>query len=130
MSSNLEELFLANLHLLAPDAPEPQRQVKGLIPARRHIIDFYWPSPSQEYYIETAAGRRAYNCGVVVEIDGLAKQASGGKHMTPADYEKINLLQLEGYTVLRFLGSQLRKDPYMCIGHVCRALGVQMRELS
>lgn len=130
-SSELEELFLSQLHLLCPDAPEPQRQVHGLIPGRKHIIDFYWQTrPESTYTIHGILGKRRYNVGLVVEIDGLAKQAGGGKHMTPADYEKINLLQLEGYTVLRFLGSMLRNDPYMCISQVAQALGCQMRELD
>jgi hypothetical protein len=128
---DLEELFLSNLHLLCPDAPEPERQVK-LIEGRKFSCDFYWPThtqliptglPSPEFMEITV-------WPVVVEIDGLAKQAGGGKHMSPADYEKINLLNLRGYCVLRFLGSMLRNDPYACISQVAQALGVQMRELS
>jgi len=136
MASNLEDLFLAQLHLLCPDAPEPQQQVK-LIEGRRHRIDFYWPSikHGKIYQVLMSDGDNEMTCivlprGVIVEIDGLAKQAGGGKHMMPADYEKLNLLNLQSYCVLRFTGKMLRDDPYTCISQVAQALGVKMRELD
>lgn len=125
-TSDLEELFLHWLHVLAPDAPEPQRQA-FLIPNRKHQVDFYWPMAAHIFDddLDMYLPR-----GLVVEIDGLARQAGGGRHMTPGDYFKINMLNLEGYCVLRFLGSMLRDDPYSAIQQVGQALGVDVKELQ
>lgn len=105
--SQLEETFLGWWCLLAPEGlPGPEREVK-LIPGRKYQCDFVW---------------RENGCRVVVEIDGGQWQALGGKHNTDADREKINLLTLRGWRVLRYSGSMIENDPTTMIEQVAQAI--------
>lgn len=96
----MEDLFLAELERLAPHLPTPRRWVKGLIPSRNFEADFYWSRVTG---------------GLVVEVDGGQFMPGGGKHGTPEDIEKCNLLMLHGYSLLRFSGTMIKNDPYTCI---------------
>lgn len=105
--SDLEEAFLNWWHILAPAGlPEPERELK-LIPGRKFRCDFVW---------------RLGGSGVVVEVDGGQYAAMGGRHNSDADREKINLLTLHGWRVLRYSGSMIENDPHTMISQVASAL--------
>ena len=123
-SSELEELFLAELHRLCPAAPEPERQTK-LIEGRNFQVDFYFPWYLGRSLMFQGEWRLR---GLVVEVDGGQHKAGGGRHNTDEDRFKINRLSMLGYCVLRFSGSMLANDPLTCISQVAEVLGVPMRE--
>ena len=104
MSDN-EEMFLFHLRVLAKDPKSitnsMQREYR-FYPPRRWRLDFAWPNEK-----------------ICVEIDGIAKQAGGGKHNYDADREKLNYLALTGWLVLRFSSMQLKTNPEKCIKMVC-----------
>lgn len=105
MASDLEETFAFWWRVLAPtDAPQPEREV-CLIPGRKFRCDFVWRD------------RRT-----VVEVDGGTYKALGGRHNTDKDREKMNLLALHGFKVLRYSGSMLRNDPEGVIRQVLAAV--------
>lgn len=91
--SELEREFAQYWRLLAPTAPEPERELQ-LIPGRKFRCDFVWRDAM-----------------VAVEIDGGQWKARGGRHNTDKDREKMNLLTLHGWHVLRYSGEMLKKDP-------------------
>jgi hypothetical protein len=70
--------------------PDPECEVTGLIPNRKHRVDRFF------------RGAR-----LVVEIDGGTRMRSGGRHNKDSDREKINLLTLQGYRVLRYSDTML-----------------------
>ena len=68
---------------------------------------------------------------VAVEIDGgnwiVRRTKRGnyipvGRHTKDEDYEKLNLLVLAGWRVLRFTPAMLKKDPALCIAQVVELL--------
>ena len=107
--------FLYYLRIFAPPAysnPRSKEHPEGEykpIPNRRYQTDAAWPSVK-----------------VAVEIDGgnwMAKLVRGrcvcvGRHTQSADYEKLNLMQLHGWRVLRFTPAMLKRDPAACIAQV------------
>ena len=68
---------------------------------RKWRFDFAWPHKK-----------------CAVEIDGGQWLVSGGRHNRDSDREKMNVAQLEGWTVLRFSGDQIKNDPGGCIDMV------------
>lgn len=87
------------------NAPVPEYQYR-FDPTRKWQFDFCWP----EYKL-------------ACEIDGGRWVKGGGKHATPADYDKINQATLQGWRVLRFTGEMLNGDPFTCIQVVLKGLG-------
>lgn len=61
---------------------------------------------------------------LAIEINGGRWKAGGGRHNTPADYQKTRLAVLAGWRVLPFLTEELETDPAACIALVLRALGM------
>ena len=113
-----EDRVFEFLHYLRVFAPAPYRNPRSKahpdgefkpIPGRRFSLDAAWPSVK-----------------VAVEIDGgnwIARRVNGrcvcvGRHTQAADYEKLNLLVLAGWRVLRFTPAMLKKDPEQCVARV------------
>jgi len=104
-TSEHEAAFIQWWRLLAPPGlPEFERE-QLLIPGRKFRVDF--------------VNRTSM---VVVEIDGGQWKAGGGRHNTDTDREKLNLLTLLGYRVLRYSGSMLRDDPDKVVKQVASAV--------
>ena len=82
------------LWCVACGLPEPEAEVVGLVPGRKFRVDWLF---------RTAR--------VVVEIDGGIWKKGASGHSSGAgilrDMEKANLLQLEGFIVLRFSPEQI-----------------------
>lgn len=61
---------------------------------------------------------------VAVEIEGA--EFSRGRHQRPKgfadDCEKYNAAAIDGWMVLRFVGSEIKKNPRKCVGVVQTAL--------
>lgn len=74
--------------------PAPECEVEGLVPGRKFRVDFLF--------------RQAR---VVVEVDGGVFARGNSGHSSPSgilrDMEKANLLQVNGFRVLRYTPSQL-----------------------
>ena len=98
----IEEAFLHWWHLLAPDLPEPERELE-LIPNRKFRSDFVF--------------REAR---VVIECDGGGHAKNGGRHAQDPDKAKINLLTEHGWRVFRYSGSMIERDPQAVIDQVAR----------
>lgn len=100
-TSQLEEAFIQYWRILAPRGlPEPSREL-CVIPGRRFRCDFVWPASR-----------------LVVEVDGGQYKANGGRHNSDKDREKMNLLTLHGWRVLRYSGSMINTDPDTMIKQV------------
>ena len=52
---------------------------------------------------------------VAVEIDGGQFKKFGGRHARDSDREKMNNAVILGWSVLRFSGEMIKKDPVLCI---------------
>ena len=83
--SQLEEILY--LQIAAEGLPMPDRQYKFL-PDRKFRADFAWPSRK-----------------LIVEVQGAEHRIKG---RWQGDVERMNLLQLEGWTVLQFTGKMVR----------------------
>jgi hypothetical protein len=85
----------------------PEHNIGGLIPGRKHEVDFVWHAER-----------------VIVETEGGAY--TQGRHTRGAgfesDCEKYNLLTALGYRVFRFTRGMLRRDPIACVNIVRDAL--------
>lgn len=104
----------AHLFLAAWDAHAPAWRKKYAVPepevvfAKPRKFRFDWCFPVQ---------------GVAVEVDGGQWSGpNGGRHNSDSDREKMNLAAIEGYRVMHFTPSQLRKDPAGCVALVVKAL--------
>lgn len=131
-SSSLESAFLTYWHVLAPGAPEPDREyrwgqaVAGTGPGIRSRLralglrdwrwDFAWPRPN--------------GGGVAVEVHGGTWQQ--GRHTRGAgfadDREKINSGTLRGWTVVELTGDMLHSDPVRWIGAIRDAVAATSGE--
>jgi very-short-patch-repair endonuclease len=49
---------------------------------------------------------------LVVEVDGGQRAPGGGRHNTDDDRDKVNMLTLNGWRVLRYSGEMLKNDPH------------------
>lgn len=87
----LEPSQLLLLQLKNNGLPAPTAEFR-FHPTRKWRFDFAWPESK-----------------VAIEIDGGAFKFGGGKHMSPADYEKINVAQAMGWKVYRFTPSMVEK---------------------
>lgn len=106
VESGLESYFLFALRAFAPEIPLPRTQAK-LVPGRHFRFDFAWDG------------------GLIVEINGgtwLARSGHSGGASTDKDYWRVNLAVAEGYRVMMFSSSMLRRDPRQCVELVKRAL--------
>lgn len=104
-TSQLETLFAYYWRILAPQGmPEFERE-QCLIPGRKFRVDF--------------CNRASM---VVVEVDGGQFKANGGRHNTDTDREKINLLTLYGWRVLRYSGTMIKNDPDKMVKQVASAI--------
>lgn len=105
VESDLERFFLFALRAFGPELPIPTTQAR-LVPGRRYRFDFSWD-------------------GLVVEINGgtwLARSGHSGGAAIDKDYWRLNEVVAEGYRVMMFSSSMLRRDPRQCIELVKRAL--------
>jgi very-short-patch-repair endonuclease len=88
--SRLENELLYQMRLAG--LPEPEREIKGIVPNRRYRFDFGWPSRM-----------------ILVEINGDVWRKSG--HTSGVginrDTEKCNLATLEGWKVLTVTSNQI-----------------------
>lgn len=107
--SNLEEAFAQHWRTLTPSGTaQPVREYVPL-PGRRYHVDFCWP-----------------DLKIVVEIDGGQRKPGGGRHNQDSDREKINLLVLAGWRVLRYSGEMVTNDPVTMVNQVMAlVLGVK-----
>lgn len=60
---------------------------------------------------------------VAVEIDGGQFKKFGGRHARDTDREKINNAVILGWSVLRFSGEMIKKDPVLCIDQLNTLIG-------
>ena len=111
--------FLYYLRVLAPDILKPRSKAHPdgelqPLDGRDISLDAAWPTSK-----------------VAVEIDGgnwMVRRAKRGnyipvgRHTKDEDYEKLNLLVLAGWRVLRFTPAMLKKDPAQCIAQVVELL--------
>lgn len=49
---------------------------------------------------------------IAVEVDGGRWTAGGGRHMTPGDYQKLNMAVKLNWRVLRYLSDTVTADPF------------------
>lgn len=102
-------LFITYWNLLAPQAA---RDAVNWIPeykfhsTRRWRFD--WALPSHK---------------IACEVNGGRFKALGGRHNSPADYEKTRAAVLANWRVLPFLTEELENNPAACISLVLQALG-------
>lgn len=61
---------------------------------------------------------------LAVEVNGGRWQAGGGRHNTPADYEKMQMAAVLGWRVFPVLAEQLTSDPFGLLARLHDALGV------
>lgn len=103
--SDLERIF--HTQLMDARAPEWEREFR-FDRSRRWRFDFAWPEAM-----------------LAVEIDGGTW--AGGRHARGAGFEsdctKHNAATLEGWSIMRFTGTQVREGE--AIRYVCSFLGVQ-----
>lgn len=103
--SDLEAEFWNRFLQFAPSAPSPEHNVKGVIPNRKHEVDFIWRAQK-----------------VIVEMEGGVWLGKKGGHTSGGGYEsnceKYNLLTVAGWRVLRFTRGMIRRDPIGCIALV------------
>lgn len=95
--SENEIAFESALKRYGPDLPAPVREYVFMSP-RKWRFDFAWP-----------------DLKVAVECDGIIHQASGGRHNSDSDKEKLNAAAGDGWMVLRFSGKQIFLSPWDCI---------------
>jgi very-short-patch-repair endonuclease len=84
----------------------------------------------REYHFAEAIGRRFRfdlawtDKRLAVEVDGkvYTAGASGGRHLTAGDYEKLNAAVELGWRVLRYLSEQVKNDPMSIIEQIERML--------
>lgn len=105
--SQLEAEFEHWLYVLAPALAECVEREQILVPGRKFKCDFCF--------------RMAR---IVVEIDGGQYAPGGGRHNTDKDREKLNLLALHGWSVFRYSGSMLKRDPQAIIEQVRKAMSL------
>ena len=72
------------------------------------IVDFSRKNVKEEYIYPIIK-----NLKYVIELDG--KEYHSNKHQMNYDYEREQNLQLCGYKIIRFTGSQIYNKPYDCI---------------
>ncbi len=77
---------------VAHGIPEPEREVAGLVPGRRFVIDYAWPE--RMLCLECEGG--VWNRGKHGRGSGIIK-----------DMEKNNALVRQGYKLLRYTPTQL-----------------------
>lgn len=102
-SSDLEQIFLTRWLQLAPDLPMPTTQYNPGVPGKKFKCDFCWP----DYHL-------------IVEIQGGV--FNGGRHGRGAgisnDYQRHNLISIQGWRMLYFTPDVLKRDPAKCIAQV------------
>ena len=64
----------------------------------------------------------------VIELDGIKYHSN--KNQVNHDYEREQLLQMAGYKVVRFTGSQIYNEPYSCIHKLLLIIFNDMREVA
>ena len=96
--SDLEAEFNNRWLQFAPTAPIPEHNVIGLIPGRKHEVDFLWRESK-----------------VIVEMEGATWLGGRGGHTSGKgfedDCEKYDTLTAMGYRVFRLTRGMIRKDP-------------------
>ena len=102
--SENEILFLKYLEILYFEAFIKVKREFHFHSKRRWRFDFAW-----------------VNEKIAVEIDGIAYQAGGGRHIGDTDREKHNEALLLGWRVFRFSKKQLLNNPSKCIDYLKNA---------
>lgn len=100
--SKLEVQFADLWEKLAPSHPVPVREHK-FMEKRKFQFDFAWP----EHKIAVECEGGSYVRGRHTRGAGFEK-----------DCEKYNLAALTGWTVLRYTGSMMKKEPEAIIGQI------------
>lgn len=121
--SKLEATFLNYWRMLAGDRPQPEREY-------HFARDIVWPGPGIRKRLREA-GLRDWRFDfawpkskVAVEIEGGIWTHGAhvrGKHFE-SDASKYNAAQAAGWSVYRFTGGMLERDPAGCIEQVAAAL--------
>lgn len=90
---------------------------------------------NKEYVVDFLINKATYNGQefelnnkVVIECDGYDYHSS--KQQRNNDTERENNLKLIGYSVIRFTGSQIYKDPYLCVIQTIKFLFDRNKELN
>lgn len=98
MASHLEREFESYLKLISKPLLKNMVKEHRFHPIRRWRFDFAWPESM-----------------VALEMDGIAKQAGGGRHSYDGDREKMNMAVSMGWHVFRYSGKLLRSNPHKAI---------------
>jgi len=108
--STLERTFAFHWRILAPDAPEPEREYR-FHPTRRWRLDFAWPEH-----------KTAVECEGGLYVRGRHVRGSGYED----DCEKYNEATALGWRVFRVTAGMLEHDPTRWIEMVEEALNVEV----
>ena len=79
------------------------------------VVDFSNKNNKAEYITPTIK-----NLKYAIELDGFDYHSN--KKQMNYDYERENNLKLKGYSVIRFTGSQLYKEPFKCVDNLIRII--------
>ena len=93
-------------------APQTARDAVQWIPEYRF-------HPTRRWRFDFAAP----SVHLAIEVNGGRFKALGGRHNSPADYEKTRAAVLANWRVLPFLTEELENNPADCISTVLQALG-------
>lgn len=89
---------------------EPQHEINDK--EHKYIADFYI---SYDEYVNNFLKE---DFKLIIECDGFNYHSS--KNQMTYDYERENILKLNGYDVLRFTGSQIYNDPMDCVKKIMK----------
>lgn len=110
VNENFDEILPVPINLLFIEEITPQKEI--IINGRKikpdFVIDFSRKNIKNEYIYPIFKDLK-----YVIEIDGFEYHSK--KQQLNYDYERENLLKLNGYNVIRFTGSQVYRKPYNCV---------------
>jgi very-short-patch-repair endonuclease len=102
INPSFEDMLYSTIRIIDPELldgiKKQYRFCTGEYAKRKFKFDFCWPELK-----------------LAVEVDGGQWQAGGGKHMSDADYDKLNIAAAHGYFVVRFKTNMVRDDGVGCV---------------
>jgi very-short-patch-repair endonuclease len=104
---------------------ELQKQKNIVANGKNYIVDF-----CIDFSRKNKAGQYIYakfkNLKYVIELDGYDYHSN--KKQMNYDYEREQNLQILGYKIMRFTGSQIYNKPYECIDKLIKMILTDMRK--
>lgn len=86
------------------------------------VLDFSHTDDDCNFFYPTLKGLK-----YVIELDGMEYHSN--KKQVNHDYEREQHLQMEGYKVVRFTGSQIYNKPYSCVHKLMCIIFNDMKEV-